>query len=302
MTLQYGDGKTPETLTFKNDQYVYDTHGNKVSYRFESDDDTMPKFEAGWTLKEGIYKVVVLCNDEPVETDSTYTVNVVKPGDLPALHVGNDNAVESKTVRYNWYKFIAPKTITYLISPLGDFTIIKETEDGTEPAYYDYVSNGIYKIPMEKDIVYYIGLRGAVGSDDEEDEVNHWNLAVEEQLEVSSIVFSEKSLEFVKGLDDANAYTETGTLTVNYKNGQSEQVKVYLGQSAYDRYGNWITPKVTDSNGSEITEWYDDFGDAIELPEGSYKLTYICDKVTSAEIILKLLYLERVLQPGMLSK
>ena len=284
VTLQYGDGKTPETLTFKNDQYVYDTHGNKVSYRFESDDDTMPKFEAGWTLKEGIYKVVVLCNNEPVETDSTYTVNVVKPGDLPALHVGNDNAVESKTVRYNWYKFIAPKTITYLISPLGDFTIIKETEDGTEPADYDYVSNGIYKIPMEKDIVYYIGLRGAVGSDDEEDEVNHWNLAVEEQLEVSSIVFSEKSLEFVKGLNGANAYTEPGTLTVNYKNGQSEQVKVYLGQSAYDRYGNRITPKVTDSNGSEITEWYDDDGVAIELPEGSYKLTYICDKVTSAEI------------------
>lgn len=284
VTLQYGDGKTPETLTFKNDQYVYDTHGNKVSYRFESEDDTMPKFEAGWTLKEGIYKVVVLCNNEPVETDSTYTVNVVKPGDLPALHVGNDNAVESKTVRYNWYKFIAPKTITYLISPLGDFTIIKETEDGTEPADYDYVSNGIYKIPMEKDIVYYIGLRGAVGSDDEEDEVNHWNLTVEEQLEVSSIVFSEKSLEFVKGLDGANAYTETGTLTVNYKNGQSEQVKVYLGQSAYDRYGNSITPKVTDSNGSEITEWYDDVDDAIELPEGSYKLTYICDKVTSAEI------------------
>lgn len=284
VTLQYGDGKTPETLTFKNDQYVYDTHGNKVSYRFESDDDTMPKFEAGWTLKEGIYKVVVLCNNEPVETDSTYTVNVVKPGDLPALHVGNDNAVESKTVRYNWYKFIAPKTITYLISPLGDFTIIKETEDGTEPADYDYVSNGIYKIPMEKDIVYYIGLRGAVGSDDEEDEVNHWNLAVEEQLEVSSIVFSEKSLEFVKGLNGANAYTEPGTITVNYKNGQSEQVKVYLGQSAYDRYGNSITPKVTDSNGSEITEWYDDVDDAIELPEGSYKLTYICDKVTSAEI------------------
>lgn len=284
VTLQYGDGKTPETLTFKNDQYVYDTHGNKVSYRFESDDDTMPKFETGWTLKEGIYKVVVLCNNEPVETDSTYTVNVVKPGDLPALHVGNDNAVESKTVRYNWYKFIAPKTITYLISPLGDFTIIKETEDGTEPADYDYVSNGIYKIPMEKDIVYYIGLRGAVGSDDEEDEVNHWNLAVEEQLEVSSIVFSEKSLEFVKGLNGANAYTEPGTLTVNYKNGQSEQVKVYLGQSAYDRYGNSITPKVTDSNGSEITEWYDDVDDAIELPEGSYKLTYICDKVTSAEI------------------
>ena len=284
VTLQYGDGKTPETLTFKNDQYVYDTHGNKVSYRFESDDDTMPKFEAGWTLKEGIYKVVVLCNNEPVETDSTYTVNVVKPGDLPALHVGNDNAVESKTVRYNWYKFIAPKTITYLISPLGDFTIIKETEDGTEPADYDYVSNGIYKIPMEKDIVYYIGLRGAVGSDDEEDEVNHWNLAVEEQLEVSSIVFSEKSLEFVKGLNGANAYTEPGTLTVNYKNGQSEQVKVYLGQSAYDRYGNSITPKVTDSNGSEITEWYDDVDDAIELPEGSYKLTYICDRVTSAEI------------------
>lgn len=284
VTLQYGDGKTPETLTFKNDQYVYDTHGNKVSYRFESDDDTMPKFEAGWTLKEGIYKVVVLCNNEPVETDSTYTVNVVKPGDLPALHVGNDNAVESKTVRYNWYKFIAPKTITYLISPLGDFTIIKETEDGTEPADYDYVSNGIYKIPMEKDIVYYIGLRGTVGSDDEEDEVNHWNLAVEEQLEVSSIVFSEKSLEFVKGLNGANAYTEPGTLTVNYKNGQSEQVKVYLGQSAYDRYGNSITPKVTDSNGSEITEWDDDVGDAIELPEGSYKLTYTCDKVTSAEI------------------
>ena len=288
MTLQYGDGKPSETLTFYTDRYLYDTHGNKLSYRFESDDATQPKFDVGWTLKEGTYKVVVLCNDEPVETDSTYIVNVVKPGDLPALHVGNDNAVESKTVRYNWYKFTAPKTGTYLISPVGDFTIIKETEDGTEPADYDYVSNGRYKVPMEKDTVYYIGLRGTVWSDDEEDEVDHWNLTIEEQLEVASIAFSEKSLTFTRGLDGVNAYTESGTLTVNYKNGQSEQVTVYLRQSTYDRYGNRITPIVTDSNGKEITEWYDDVDDVIELPEGSYKLTYICDcngtEITTGEI------------------
>lgn len=283
VTLQYDNEKPSDTITFKNDYIIDDAYGNCISYRFESENGT-DMYNAGSTLKAGTYNIVILCNDEPVAAESTYKVKAVEPGELQELHIGSDNAVKSKTINYSWYKFVAPETATYVISPVETCNIFKETQEGPEPVEYDYAGGAKCKVSVEKGTTYYIGLQGEIWSDDEDDYVNQWNLTVEEQQEVSSIEFSEKSMTYIKGLDNVNAYRQPGTLTVNYKNGQSEQVKVYLGQSAYDRYGNWITPEVTDSNGSKITEWYDDVGDAIELPEGSYKLTYICDKVTSAEI------------------
>ena len=282
VTLQYDNEKPSDTITFKNDYIIDDAYGNRISYRFESENGT-DIYNAGSTLNAGTYNIVVLCNDEPVAAESTYKVKAVEPGELQELHIGSDNAVKSNTIKYSWYKFVAPETATYVISPVETCNIFKETQEGPEYIEYD-VSNSKCVVSLEKGTAYYIGLQGEIWSDDEDDYVNQWNLTVEERQEVSSVAFSEESMTYIKGLDNVNMYRQPGSLTVNYKNGQSEQVKVYLGQSAYDRYGNRITPKVTDSNGSEITEWYDDDGVAIELPEGSYKLTYICDKVTSAEI------------------
>ena len=282
VTLQYDNEKPSDTITFKNDYIIDDAYGNRISYRFESENGA-DIYNAGSTLNAGTYNIVILCNDEPVATESTYKVKAVEPGELQELHIGSDNAVKSNTIKYSWYKFVAPETATYVISPVETCNIFKETQEGPEYIEYD-VSNSKCVVSLEKGTAYYIGLQGEIWSDDEDDYVNQWNLTVEERQEVSSVAFSEESMTYIKGLDNVNMYRQPGSLTVNYKNGQSEQVKVYLGQSAYDRYGNRITPKVTDSNGSEITEWYDDDGVAIELPEGSYKLTYICDKVTSAEI------------------
>lgn len=282
VTLQYDNEKPSDTITFKNDYIIDDAYGNRISYRFESENGA-DIYNAGSTLNAGTYNIVILCNDEPVATESTYKVKAVEPGELQELHIGSDNAVKSNTIKYSWYKFVAPETATYVISPVETCNIFKETQEGPEYIEYD-VSNSKCVVSLEKGTAYYIGLQGEIWSDDEDDYVNQWNLTVEERQEVSSVAFSEESMTYIKGLDNVNMYRQPGSLTVNYKNGQSEQVKVYLGQSAYDRYGNRITPKVTDSNGSEITEWYDDYGVAIELPEGSYKLTYICDKVTSAEI------------------
>lgn len=282
VTLQYDNEKPSDTITFKNDYIIDDAYGNRISYRFESENGA-DIYNAGSTLNAGTYNIVILCNDEPVATESTYKVKAVEPGELQELHIGSDNAVKSNTIKYSWYKFVAPETATYVISPVETCNIFKETQEGPEYIEYD-VSNSKCVVSFEKGTAYYIGLQGEIWSDDEDDYVNQWNLTVEERQEVSSVAFSEESMTYIKGLDNVNMYRQPGSLTVNYKNGQSEQVKVYLGQSAYDRYGNRITPKVTDSNGSEITEWYDDDGVAIELQEGSYKLTYICDKVTSAEI------------------
>lgn len=117
VTLQYDNEKPSDTITFKNDYIIDDAYGNRISYRFESENGA-DIYNAGSTLNVGTYNIVILCNDEPVATESTYKVKAVEPGELQELHIGSDNAVKSNTIKYSWYKFVAPETATYVISPV----------------------------------------------------------------------------------------------------------------------------------------------------------------------------------------
>mgnify|MGYP000750890624 FL=1 len=48
---------------------IDDAYGNRISYRFESENGA-DIYNAGSTLNVGTYNIVILCNDEPVATES----------------------------------------------------------------------------------------------------------------------------------------------------------------------------------------------------------------------------------------
>lgn len=267
LTAEYADGKSKQIVTFSyRGDDEYDSYGNKFSYKlFRTDEASEYGDDPGVALEAGEYKPVFFCNDEKIETDSNYTFKVVESDNLPILHIGDNNEVESPADREMWYSFTAPETATYLFSPIEQIQVVEKKEDGLEYISSEEIGKG-KTFDLEKGKTYYVGLT-SVGS--WELDTTKWNVTIEEKAEISSMAFSEKELKFTYGLDNVYEDTYIGNLTTYYNNGQNpDTVGVYLNGVSMDRYGNCISAKVIDNSTGKA------WNKTGALHAGTYKLSY----------------------------
>ena len=292
LTAKYGTGKADQTLTFNGRNSIRDTYGNEFTYKFvEMQGNQETEFWYGvQTLYEGTYKLILLCNGKRISTDTSYAIKVSASKSFTALHVGNDNQIESLEGMYKWYTFTAPATAEYRISPISSLEVREKTEYGWDIVYGDGTEIGADTFSLEKGKVYYLGFSGARQTDDNKT-ITKWNVSVKAKAQIKSLVFSEKSLVFTAGIDTVGQWTPAGKLTVNYNDGSKADIlNVKIGREVTDREGNEIIAKVTDSSGKEVSWLDEDTYDELYLSEGTYKLSYTYQKngavVTTGEIPL----------------
>ena len=292
LTAKYGTGKADQTLTFNGRNSIRDTYGNEFTYKFvEMQGNQETEFWYGvQTLYEGTYKLILLCNGKRISTDTSYAIKVSASKSFTALHVGNDNQIESLEGMYKWYTFTAPATAEYRISPISSLEVREKTEYGWDLVYGDGTEIGADTFSLEKGKVYYLGFSGARQTDDNKT-ITKWNVSVKAKAQIKSLVFSEKSLAFTAGIDTVGQWTPAGKLTVNYNDGSKADIlDVKIGREVTDREGNEIIAKVTNSSGKEVSWLDEDTFEELYLSEGTYKLSYTYQKngtvVTTGEIPL----------------
>ena len=280
LTAKYGTGKADQTLTFNDGNSIRDTYGNEFAYKFiqmEGNQETEYWYDIQ-ALNEGTYKLVILCNGNRVSTNTSYTIKVSASKSFTALHVGDDNQIESPDNTCKWYTFTAPETAEYRISPINRLEAREKTGNDWEPVEGDGFVNDGNSFSLEKGKVYYFGFDGARQTDDGKT-ITKWNVSIKTKEQIKSLTFSEKSLVFTAGIDSVYKWTPAGKLTVNYNNGSKADVlNVKVGEEVVDREGNQITAKVTDSSGKEVSWTDEDTYEDICLPGGSYKLSYTYQK------------------------
>ena len=292
LTAKYGTGKADQILTFNGRNSIRDTYGNEFTYKFvEMQGNQETEFWYGvQTLYEGTYKLILLCNGKRISTDTSYAIKVSASKSFTALHVGNDNQIESLEGMYKWYTFTAPATAEYRISPISSLEVREKTEYGWDLVYGDGTEIGADTFSLEKGKVYYLGFSGARQTDDNKT-ITKWNVSVKAKAQIKSLVFSEKSLAFTAGIDTVGQWTPAGKLTVNYNDGSKADIlDVKIGREVTDREGNEIIAKVTNSSGKEVSWLDEDTFEELYLSEGTYKLSYTYQKngtvVTTGEIPL----------------
>ena len=275
LTVGYGEGTETQTITFSGwKNRSIDEYGNEFSYVYRSSNgEDTGNYNPGTCLAEGAWKVAILCNDNPVETNEA-SFQVKTPDNLQKLHTGEGNTIECSFDLCKWYTFTAPETAEYTISPVNNVLIYTQKKDSVSS---DIIDDKCV-VSLEKDQTYYIGFTGGIYIDGSE--VSQWNVNIGKKAQIASLEFSEKNLTFTAVRDRLRNTTPVGTLTVKYNNGNSaESVKVPAYGSCSDKYGNRITATLTDSKGDDV-----DWGDGEELPVETYTLSY---SVNAGDTVVK---------------